>query len=254
MKKLRLALVLVATLITGFVIGFFRGEKIYSWTIVNFFHNTNNELDMSIVWAAVAAIGTILLGLVAVIQTSRANKIANKTLDLENEKAKRERLEAENSLSKAERERLEEENRLTEKKIALEKMIKEETICVTLEAGAATTPSESLNAYDKSYISDIFIFTLKNCENLIKNIKVFKDNVEIADSDITISPNTSKVFRIHLKDYKQEKMFFYLQLKGISNYITTYRLTFITEKLTKDTIFKTYNFIECRKDDINEPQ
>lgn len=75
MKKWGLVAIISAlTLIIGFTMGFCCGEKVYSWVIVNFFHNPNGEFDMYIVWTAIAGIGTISLGCVSLWQTRKANQ------------------------------------------------------------------------------------------------------------------------------------------------------------------------------------
>lgn|GEM_PF-6422237 len=64
---------LLATLILGFIIGFYYGEKIYIW-LIRPFHNTNGQFDLSIWWTAFAGVGTLILAVVAVWQNLSLHK------------------------------------------------------------------------------------------------------------------------------------------------------------------------------------
>ncbi|WP_395546730.1 MULTISPECIES: hypothetical protein [unclassified Lacrimispora] len=59
--------------IISFVIGFYRGEKIYLW-IITPFNNAQGEFDYSILWTAIGGIGTIFLSGVTIWQTQRTNQ------------------------------------------------------------------------------------------------------------------------------------------------------------------------------------
>ena len=73
----------IVFLITGFIIGFFAGEKVYIWKIMPPFVNTDGQFDLLLVWTAATAIGTLALACVTVLQNNRANAVNKRLLKLE---------------------------------------------------------------------------------------------------------------------------------------------------------------------------
>lgn len=67
-------LIAVATLIIGFAFGFHRGETFYIWAFAGI---------AEIFWTALVGIGTLLVAIVAVWQTKKANEMNRQLLNLE---------------------------------------------------------------------------------------------------------------------------------------------------------------------------
>ena len=83
MKKCLWIIVCIVIAITFFVIGFFQGELVYMW-IITPSHDVEGNFDYGIMWTACGAIGTVFVSIVAIWQTSRANRIARNLMDIEN--------------------------------------------------------------------------------------------------------------------------------------------------------------------------
>jgi uncharacterized protein YsxB (DUF464 family) len=73
-----LSLVIFVSLVVGILIGILAEHG-----ILLIFYNTNGQLDMSIIWAALGAISTLTLGIVALIQNLNASE-TNKRLSEQN--------------------------------------------------------------------------------------------------------------------------------------------------------------------------
>lgn len=58
----------------GFSLGFFSGETIYNYVIEPPFRNTRGDFDNSILWTAIAGLGTMLLGIITIILNISINK------------------------------------------------------------------------------------------------------------------------------------------------------------------------------------
>lgn len=68
--------------IAAFTVGFFAGEKVYSWVITPFY-NADGIFDYGIFWTACGALSTFVVSIIAIWQSSRANNISEKLMLLE---------------------------------------------------------------------------------------------------------------------------------------------------------------------------
>lgn len=244
---LQIILIVLGILTIGFIIGFFFGEKVYIWHIMPLFENADGETDMSIVWTAFSCVSTIFLAIIAVTQTSKANKIATTSLEIELSKAKTEEQVGELEL-------INRQNVLKLNEIAMQNAINNEVIVVEF---VAKLISESLfksiliNDYDNCGENDILSFALNNRNKQITALQIKVDNSIIYDKNITIAPNTSQTFRFHTKKYKKDLMQFEVWLKGNSNFITKYELNAVIDKHKHNIKFKDYTFIKCEEDTQN---
>lgn len=73
LKVLLIALIIISVFGTGFVLGFYKGETIYNYVFSYPFQNTDGVLDWSIIWTAIAGIGTLLLGIVSIWLNGKIN-------------------------------------------------------------------------------------------------------------------------------------------------------------------------------------
>lgn len=74
---------IVAT--SAFVLGFYKGEKIYIWFITPF-RNSNGAFDYGIFWTAIGAMLTASIAFISVWQTRKANETNSRLLQLEESK------------------------------------------------------------------------------------------------------------------------------------------------------------------------
>lgn len=85
-EKWKIWIVICAiAVIASFSLGFYKGEKIYTWIIAPF-HNPNGVFDYGIFWTAIGAIITAVIAFVSVWQTRKANETNNRLLQLEESK------------------------------------------------------------------------------------------------------------------------------------------------------------------------
>jgi hypothetical protein len=200
--------------ITGFTIGFFCGEKVYTW-LIRPFHNANGEFDLLIFWTGIVGVGTLALASIAFWQNKKANDIAEKTLQVQLRQA-----ENENRRYEIEVARLKDKN-VINVEIEDAKYNYSGTNC--REVGGAENYENLNDCLNASYI-DCFHFTLRNKDNTITRVKILNSGATIAEKETTIVPNTNRSFRINLKNHNKQDMVFYLYLKGDTGLETVYEM------------------------------